>query len=298
MAIHPLLPSTAIEGVAAGVPFIAVPPGSVGDVGDAPADVPVVVTWHLLDPPRTPRAFAAALPLQELPAWRIHLCLPLSGPRMPPGGGEEINRLGFEDAVMNLHGPIAFDAAAEFPAVWAALRTRFGFGDTTALGLLGGSNGSAVAELVLLDTPTHGLPIDAAVLVSPVTQLRPVVDSVARRYGFSYPWSEPSSVVADRLDFVRRADEFVIAAHQPALRLIVGADDDVDGFIAPARRLRDALATRYDDAERIDLVTVAGVGHALADEPGDEPAPQTPGAAAVERHAADWFQRHLIVRPR
>jgi hypothetical protein len=46
--------------------------------------------WHLMDPPRTEAALAAALPLAGLEAWRTYLGLPLSGSRMPPGGAEEL----------------------------------------------------------------------------------------------------------------------------------------------------------------------------------------------------------------
>jgi hypothetical protein len=49
-----------------------------------------VVVWHLMDPPRTEAAFAAALLLAGLEAWRTYLGLPLSGSRMPPGGAEEL----------------------------------------------------------------------------------------------------------------------------------------------------------------------------------------------------------------
>ena len=85
--------ATPITGVAAGVPFLAIPP-SVG----APAPdgrrhaVPLIVAWHLMDPPRSEAAFAAALPLnglfygsgcQDTPsliAWRCRD----SGIRRPP----------------------------------------------------------------------------------------------------------------------------------------------------------------------------------------------------------------------
>ena len=43
--------------------------------------------------------------------------------------------------------------------------------------------------------------------------------------------------------------------------------------------------------ERVELATVPGMAHALAEEPGIEPAPQTPHAAAVDRLAVQWFQR-------
>jgi hypothetical protein len=74
-----------VAGVAAGVTFIAVPPAA-----GPSASTPTVVVWHLMDPPRTEAAFAAALPLAGLEAWRTYLGLPLSGSRMPPGGAEEL----------------------------------------------------------------------------------------------------------------------------------------------------------------------------------------------------------------
>lgn len=89
-----------------------------------------------------------------------------------------------------------------------------------------------------------------------------------------------------------RAGELAQAG-QPAVLLVVGEDDDVEGFRAPAERLRAALAERYEDPARIGLVLVPGMAHALADEPGTEPALQTPQAAEVDRHAVGWLQRHL-----
>jgi hypothetical protein len=40
-------------------------------------------------------------------------------------------------------------------------------------------------------------------------------------------------------------------------------------------------------------VVVAGMGHALAEEPGVEAAPQTPAAAEVDRLASEWLGDHL-----
>ena len=67
-----------------GVPFLAIPP-----TGDR-ATAPIVVLWHLMDPPRTEAAFAAALPLDGLDAWKLYLGLPGFGPRSPEGGLDEI----------------------------------------------------------------------------------------------------------------------------------------------------------------------------------------------------------------
>ena len=90
-----------------------------------------------------------------------------------------------------------------------------------------------------------------------------------------------SDAVAARLDFVDRAGEITA----PTL-LVVGADDDEEASSPPAAALRAALPGS-------ELVTVPGMEHALAEEPGVEPAPQTESAAAVDRLATDWFRRHL-----
>ncbi len=112
--------SEPIRGTAAGVPFVALPPA--GDVG---ASAPAVVAWHLMDPPRTETAFAAALPLAGLDAWRFYLCLPMCGARSLAGGFEELMRLAMDDAVLNVYGPLVRQASGEFLAVQAELRARF-----------------------------------------------------------------------------------------------------------------------------------------------------------------------------
>jgi acetyl esterase/lipase len=150
--------------------------------------------------------------------------------------------------------------------------------------VLGGSLGSAVAQLVIAG---GAFDIAAAVLVSPLSQLKAVVAAVGRLLGVSYPWSGPSLEVARRMDFIARADE---VAACPATLLVVGAEDDEQGFRQPARQLRAALAHRNVTTE---LVIVPGMGHAFAEEPGIEPALQLPVAAEVDRQAVAWFARHL-----
>jgi pimeloyl-ACP methyl ester carboxylesterase len=254
------------RGTAAGVPYVALPPES------GRPDAPVVVAWHLMDPPRSEAALAAALPLAGLDAWRVYLGLPLTGARAPEGGPEQ---LGYEDAVLKMFGPAVFGAAEEFPAAWAALRSSLGLG-AGRLGLLGGSIGSLVAQQVGTQQP-----VDALVLVSPVTRLRPVVGANERRYGVTYEWGPESDAVADRLDFVARAGE--LAA--PTL-LVVGEKDDQEGVLDPAAALHAVLPGSA-------LETVPGMAHAFADEPGAEATPQTADAAEVDRLAVDWLRRHL-----
>jgi pimeloyl-ACP methyl ester carboxylesterase len=257
-----------VEGVAAGVPYVVLPPET------RRPDASTVVAWHLNDPPRTERAMAAALPLDGLDAWRVYLGLPLSGARSPEGG---LEKLGFEDAVLKVYGPIVFGATEEFPAALAELRDAYGLGGGR-IGLLGASVGALVAQQV---AATTSRPVDAVALVSPVTRLRPLVVANGRRYGFDYPWKPESEEVAARLDFVARAGSL----RAPTL-LVVGEKDSPDGILEPAAALHAALPGSQ-------LETIPGLEHALAEEPGTDPAPQTPAAAAVDRIVAEWFGRRL-----
>ena len=272
-----------ISGVAAGVPYVATPPER-----DRPGAA-TVLAWHLLDSPRTETAFAAALPLAGLDAWRVYLGLPMTGRRTPPGGVDEVLRLLGEDVVRNVHEPIVRQAVAEAGDALADLRTQLGAG-TGPIGLLGGSLGAAVAQSVILD---GALTVDAAVLVSPLVRLRPVIDAIVPAYtGQPYRWTPRAEAFAARLDFVQRA-----GAGGPPVLLVMGAQDE-PWFRQPVHDLYDTLRARYADPSRVGLHVVEGMGHALANEPGVEPEPQTAHAAEVDRMAVDWFGRYLLAERR
>ena len=202
---------------------------------------------------------------------------------MPPGGFEELMHLGYEDAVRNLQHPIATQGAAELPALLDDLRSQL-TGAGGPLALVGASMGSAVALLALAEA---GLDVAAAVLISPLSQLRPAVEATGRVYGVTYEWDAETEAIARHLDFVQRAGE--LRAPGVPVRLLVGEDDDIEGFRQPAEQLRDALAAHVE----ADVIVVPNMGHSFADEPGTNPAPPSPAAAALDHHAVDWISRHL-----
>ena len=275
-----------VTGTAAGVPFVALPPA------ERRPDAPVVVAWHLMDPPRSAAAFAAAVPLDGLDGWRIYLDLPMSASRLPGGGIDAVMQAGMEDAVRKLKVPVIEGAAAEFPLVLAELRSKFDL-SASRLGLMGGSDGSSVVGSILADVaPAHGMAVDAAVLISPVSRLKAAVDATARAFNFAYPWDNETLAIADRHDLVARAGDLV-AAGQPAVRIVVGRDDDEAGFVQPAGDLAVALTSAYGDDHRVDLQVVDGMRHALAEEPGIRPAPQSEDAKNVDVLATEWFGRFL-----
>ncbi|MGH2546681.1 MAG: alpha/beta hydrolase [Actinomycetota bacterium] len=269
----------AITGVAAGVPYMALPP--TGDREGAP----LVAVWHLMDPPRTEAAMAAALPLAGVPAWRVYFGLPMLGARSPAGGFEEVMRLMADDLALKVLGPMIDQAAAEAPAAMHALRGELGIGDGP-IGLVGASAGSAVALRLLAEA---SLPVTAAALVSPVVQLAPVVEYYG---GPSHGWTARARALAERLDFVARASEIAGRDPQPALLMVSGARDHAAFREAPAA-LRDALTRVYADPERVKVVSVPEMAHALAEAPGTEPAPQTKDAERVDAVVTEWLRRHL-----
>jgi pimeloyl-ACP methyl ester carboxylesterase len=265
------LPAAVAGTTANGVPYVAVPAGSVG--------APVVVVWHLLDPPRTPEAMHAALPLAGLDATLLYLGLPLTGARTPDGGPDAVMAMLAKDAPGLVHGPIFTQAVEEFPAAFADLRDRFGVDAAARVGLLGGSMGSMVAAGVLA-AGTSGA--RTAVLVSPMLQLRPMIDAFAPMFG-GYTWTPEADAYAERMDMVARADE--VAASGASLRIIGGADDDAPVLLDAARRFAELTGAELDILDH--------VGHALAEEPGVDAAPQTTAAKRVDALAVEWFRGHL-----
>ena len=134
--------------------------------------------------------------------------------------------------------------------------------------------------------------VSAAALISPVIQLAEVVAANERRFNVSYPWSDASRAVVRRLDFVARAPEIAARDPQPALLLIAGAEDD-PAFPLQTERLQSELSQRYNDPERLRRMSIPGMKHAFAAEPGIEPAPQTTEAQLVDAATSEWFRRYL-----
>ena len=267
-----------LNGVTAGVPWVAQPPA-----GGSRPDAPVVIGYHLLDAPRTEEAFAAAVPLTGLDAWKIYPGLPMSGSRLPAGGAEELWRLVLADAVRNVHGPILLGALAEFPALLTGIRGQLRLDPAAPVGVMGGSMGGAVAQLALAE---GGIPVRAAVLINPVVRLRDTIDALSAFHGTHYTWAPQTAALAERIDFVRRAADL----SGTAIRFVTGADDMVDAIIDPVAAAVPALRAA---GGTVDWQVVPDMAHALADEPGVDAAPQTPHAAIVDGLATDWFRRSL-----
>lgn len=242
-------------------------------------DAPIVVGWHLLDPPSTPAGMAAALPLDGLDAHVIYLGLPLSGERAPHPDFESLLMSGI-DMVTDFFGPMHEQALAELPSALAELRGTLGASDDSALAVLGGSAGASVAAEVFA---TYGASHDiaACVLLNPMLQLRPMIDAMAEFLPSPYEWTPAADAVAARMDFVARAPEL---AHDHLL--IVEGSDDEPHFIAAVREV-EGLGIG-------EVRFVDGVAHPLAAWPEDAEAERTEGAKTYDRIAAEWIAEATV----
>jgi len=267
-------------GTAAGVPYIAFAPR------EPAKDTPLVVILHLMDPPRSERAMAAALPLEGIDAWKAYLGLPMMGERAPAGGFEEIQRLAFEDGLQKLLAPVVEQAAAELPAAVTDLRQQLSADGPLAL--VGGSAGGAAVLLALMQGVIE---VSAAAVVNPATSARAVVEASEKLFGFTYIWTDAGNAKADELELPMRAHE--LARWQIPLRLVVGEDDDLKGLPIASRALTDKLAEGYDEAGKVSFVAIAGLGHALANEPGIDPEPRNGGARRVDESITEWLMQWL-----
>ncbi len=272
-----------VTGTAAGVPFTAVPPSA-----EVSGPAPVVVAWHMIDAPRTDAAFAAALPLAGVPAWRVYLGMPLCGARMVDGSMDAVVERAMRDAMLAYADPFVRQAALEFPAALAELRERFGF-DTSRMAVVGGSLGGAVALTILA---TREIPVRAAALVNPAVRARSLVGLVETMLEQPYSWNEEANQAADQLDFVARSGEISARETQVPLTIVSG-EEDFPSFRTDADELAAALRARYTSPDDVRLTRVPGLGHPLADDPGVEPAPQLPIAKAVDDVVTEWLVRHL-----
>lgn len=276
----PAPPPEPVVGTAAGAPFTALPP-----TGASGRDVPLIVTWHMLDAPRTDTAFAAALPMNGLPAWRVHLGMPMCGARMVDGRVDAALALAREDPLLAFLVPIARQAVAELPAALAELRDQLPV-DDGPVSILGASLGGSVALQVLT---ADQVAVRSVALVNPAVRMRPAVDLLEGITGRPYEWTAEANKVADELDFVARAGE--IAAQPPLL--LVSGERDHPALRADAAALVEAFRARYARPDDVELVDVPDLAHPLAEEPGLEPAPRLPATSAVDDVLTRWFRRQL-----
>ena len=221
---------------------------------------PPIILWHGFGPPDSEEALMTALPLNDVPAVKVFLGLPLFGAREPTGDNKSLNERQAEDYATLLFAPAVVGAAKELPAVVKALEENNCLAPNEKIALFGFSAGGAAVLVALAE---RDVPVRAAVTVNAPTGLTASIDALERATKRPYAWTPSSRQLAQRSDAVGRALEIAGATPPPALFLYHGADDTVvtsKGAIALEATLRPIYA-RTLAAERLKLMIAPGVSH-------------------------------------
>ena len=264
-----------IDTTLAGVPAILRVPKSITK--------PPIVLWHGFGPPDSERSLMEALPLDEVPAVKVYLGLPLFGTRVPGGGNKELVRRQSEDMASLVFEPAVIGAAMELPKVLKALQARECLEPGDEIGLFGFSAGGAAALFALAEAKVA---VSSAVTLNASTGLNASIRAFEGATKRPYAWTESARKLAERSDAVGRAKEISAGHPPPALLIIHGADDTM---LTPkvAVTLHEALLPLYGrtgDEQRLRLTIVPGMAHGWT------------GAATIEElrtSIAAWFNRYL-----
>jgi alpha-beta hydrolase superfamily lysophospholipase len=237
-----------------------------------------VLLWHGFGPPDSEERMMQALPLDEVPAVKVYLGLPLFGARAPEGGMQELARRQQEDVALQVFDPIVMGAVKELPGVVKALAEGRCMRTGERVAMVGFSAGGAAVLTALAE---HSVSIDAAVTLNASTGLSDSVRAYEKATGRSYAWGERSRALASRSDAVKRAAE--IARGSPALLLLHGTEDSML-TAESVQKLHDMLRPLYAEARanaRLRLKLVPGLQHSIG----------SPDAArSLNQQVAQWLR--------
>ena len=241
-----------------------------------------IVLWHGFGPPASEQALMDALPLDDVPAVKVYLGLPMFGSRAPEQGAEELARRQQQDLATLVFEPVVMGAAKELPAVVRALEERRCMMRGEHIGLFGFSAGGAAVLYALAE---RDVPIGAAVTLNASTGLSASVEAYERATKGSYNWTDAARRLAQRSDAAGRAKDIAKGHPPPALLIIHGSDD---AMLTPevAGTLHQALVPPYQEAlaaNSLQLLLVPGLAHGWT----------SPGTLeALRSSIAAWFDNY------
>ncbi|WP_165418552.1 alpha/beta hydrolase family protein [Dyella amyloliquefaciens] len=219
-----------------------------------------------------------ALPLDDVPAVKVYLGLPLFGERAPAGGMKELARRQAEDVGLEVFKPVVVGAGDELSGVARALQQQGCLRRGEAVGLVGFSAGGAATLYALAQ---RKWPVDSAVLINASTGLTASVQAFEQATGKKYAWSPASRELAQETDAANHVMEIARGTPPPALLFLRGADDSVIDAHA-ADDLEERLKPLYrDHAKRLQFTQLQGMSHQWAADPQS--------LADVRKAVAEWF---------
>jgi predicted esterase len=265
-------PVATFETTLAGVPALLRVPKTIAK--------PPIVLWHGFGPPASEQALMETLPLDDVPAVKVYLGLPLFGKRAEAGGVEALKRRQANDFASQIFAPVVVGAAKELPAAVKALRAMGCMARDEKIGLFGFSGGGAAVLLALAE---HEVPVDSAVVLNASTGLSASIAAFEKATGKPYAWNDAARELARRTDAAGRAGE-IAAGHPPVALLIVQGTADATLTPQLAIDLHAALKAKYAarDAQRLQLILADDMSHNVTD---------AGSVGHLRTWAGDWFKR-------
>jgi pimeloyl-ACP methyl ester carboxylesterase len=263
---------TTITTTLAGIPAIVRVPKTITK--------PPIVLWHGFGPPANEQALMDALPLDDVPAIKVYLGLPLFGQRLEGGNTDALVRRQKADFATQVFEPVVVGAAHELADVVDALRADGCMRRNDRIGLFGFSGGGAAVLLALAEHRVH---VGSAVVLNASTGLDASIAAYEKATGKPYTWNEAARALARRTNAVARAAD-IATGHPPVALLIV--QGTADATLAPqsAIDLDAALRPHYAsrDVQRLHLELSEGLSHNVTD---------AAGIGDLRRRIGDWFNR-------
>jgi len=243
--------------------------------------MPPIVLWHGFGPPASESELMSRFPLDEVPAIKVYLGLPLFGSRAPAGGTDVLVRRQKEDVALLVFKPVVWGAVDELPSVVRALTRHGCMKAADKIGLLGFSAGGTAALISLAE---HKVKTSSAIVLNPSPGLSASVHAFERATGVAYAWTRPSRKLAEHSDMADRAADIATGPQPPALLTISGSEDKT---ITPEElsRFKDSMTSRYEAigaADRFRYVVIEGLSHSLDGSPVEQ---------NLQQLATDWFNR-------
>jgi len=242
---------------------------------------PPIVLWHGFGSPASESELMSRLPLDDVPAIKVYLGLPLFGVRAPAGGTDELVRRQKEDVARLVFEPVVWGAVKELPAVVAALERHGCMKGGDRIGLFGFSAGGTAALIALAE---HKVRVSSAVVLNPSTGLTSSIHAYEHATGRAYAWTDASRRLARRSDIADRAADIAADRHAPALLIVTG---DADSTIAAQDldNLKNAMSARYREvgaADRFAYAVMAGLPHNLVGSGSEQ---------ELQPRLSSWFNR-------
>jgi predicted esterase len=242
-----------------------------------------IILWHGLGPPKGPLELMQALPLDEVPAVKIYLGLPLSGSRAPVESDDSLASRQAKEFATLLFQPVVLGAATELDSAVQALQRLGCIAQRQRIGLFGFSAGGTAALIALAD---RKLEFSAVVTLNAPIGLTDNVHALEQATGTRYQWTSSARDLLKRSDVIDRTRAIASDSPPPALLQVHGAKDPIVAG-GGSRALYDELRPVYLHAgypERLRLIDSIDATHNWT---------QCPALHDIQTAVADWFLRFL-----